>query len=80
MGDVGTALAEEPIHEGGLAVVDVGDHRHVAEPGGVQRALLCRAGSGGRRNREGGEAAERRLRGVVVAARNGEGGSGGEES
>lgn len=79
MGDVGTALAEEPIHEGGLAVVNVGDHRHVTETGRIQRAPIRRGGSGGGRDRGSGEAAERRLKVVVAAARDGQGESGGGE-
>lgn len=54
MGDVFAALAEEAVHECGLAVVDVGDDSHVAEAAGVQRAAGSRGGRGGRRGgREG---------------------------
>lgn len=38
MGDVGPALAEEAVHERGLAVVNMSYYRHVAEPAWVQRA------------------------------------------
>lgn len=57
VGDVGAALAEEPVHEGGLPVVDVGYDGHVADPAGVQRG----PGGGGRRRGvrgSGGEEAE----------------------
>lgn len=47
MGDVGTALAEEAVHERGLAVVDMSDHCHVAEPGRVEGGGAGSGGGGG---------------------------------
>ena len=38
VGDIGAALAEKAVHEGGLAVVDMRYHRHVAEPARVECA------------------------------------------
>lgn len=38
--DVGAALSEEPVHEGGLPVVDVGDHGHVTYPARVKSAAV----------------------------------------
>lgn len=35
VGDVGTALPEDPVHQRRLPVVDVGNHRHVADAGRV---------------------------------------------
>ena len=65
MGDFSTALAEEPIHEGGITVVDVRNHCHVASLVGSS-ALFSAAVPGPRRRRE---AAEERLRGEEVATR-----------
>lgn len=49
MGEVGAALAEEAVHEGGLAVVDMSDHGQVAEAAGVEGGGggCCGRGSGG---------------------------------
>lgn len=38
MGDIGAALAEKAVHEGGLAVVDMRYHGDVAEPARVECA------------------------------------------
>lgn len=60
MGDVSAALAEQPVHERGLAVVDMGDHRHVPKPARVDRRARCRGsgcgGGGGEGAGEGGGA------------------------
>lgn len=56
MGDIGAALAEKAVHEGGLPMVDVRNHRYVTEAGGVQGVVLGRGGGGGGRG-GGGEAA-----------------------
>lgn len=45
--DVGSTLSEEPVHESGLPVVDVSNHRHVPQPAGVQRCRRRRGGGGG---------------------------------
>lgn len=47
VGDVGAALAEKAVHESGLAVVDMGDNRHVAEAAGVKRSVERSDGGGG---------------------------------
>lgn len=62
MGDVGAALAEETVHEGGLPMVDVGYHGDVPELARVERALGSSGGRGG--GSGGGESAEGRRRGV----------------
>ena len=36
MRDISTTLAEEAVHEGGLPMVDVRNHRYVTEAGGVE--------------------------------------------
>lgn len=54
MGNVGAALAEQTVHEGGLSMVDVSDHRHVAEQARIERAA---GGRGSRRGGGGGEGA-----------------------
>ena len=56
MGDIGAALAEKAVHEGGFPMVDVRNHRYVTETGRVQGGVLgSGGGSGG--GRGGGEAA-----------------------
>lgn len=55
MGYVGSALAKQSVHEGGLAVVDVGDHRHVTQTTGIKGAVDERgSGRGGSGGGEGG--------------------------
>lgn len=51
MGNVGAALAEQAVHQGGLSMVDVRDHRHVTEPVRIEGAAGGRGsgrGGGGR--------------------------------
>jgi hypothetical protein len=48
VGDVGAALPQEPVHQRGLPVVDVGNHRHVADAGRVRDASQRESGRGGR--------------------------------
>lgn len=43
--DVGAALTEQPVHQGGLPMVNVGYHGHVPQPAWVERAA---GGVGGR--------------------------------
>lgn len=74
MGDIGAALAEEAVHEGGLAVVDVGDHRHVSKSAGIQRT--ARSGGIGGGWRGGGEGASE-ASGASVSVQWFEGGGGG---
>lgn len=49
MGNISAALAEQPIHESGLAMVDMSYHRHVADHSRVHRGSLI--GSGGSHRR-----------------------------
>lgn len=51
MGNVGAALAEQAVHQAGLSMVDVRDHRHVTEPVRIEGAAGGRGsgrGGGGR--------------------------------
>jgi hypothetical protein len=58
VGDVRPALSQESVHERRLPVVDVGDHRHVADAGWVPDAAGGESGRGGRGRRRRVEAAK----------------------
>lgn len=47
MGDVGAALAEEAVHESGLAVVDVGYDGDVPKLGRIKGGSIGAGGGGG---------------------------------
>lgn len=57
VGDVGAALAEDAVHEGGLAVIDMSDHCHVAKAVGVEGSSGGGGGRGGGGGGSGGKGA-----------------------